>query len=108
MSPKGEKKGNGENKSRRSESLKTTDHDTIRKWVEERGGKPASVKNTKGGDDPGLLRINYPDRGAEDSLEDISWDEFFEKFEEKKLAFLYQEETSKGDVSRFSKFVSRD
>jgi hypothetical protein len=30
------------------------------------------------------------------------------KFEEKKLAFLYQEETSSGEVSRFSKFVSRD
>ena len=108
MSPKGEKKNESGNKSKRSESLKTTDHSTIRKWVEERGGVPSAVKNTKGGDDPGLLRINFPDRGAEDSLEDISWDEFFEKFEEKKLAFLYQEETAKGEVSRFSKFVSRE
>lgn len=96
------------NKLEPGESAKTTDHETIRQWVEERGGKPAAVKSTSGKDDVGLLRIDFPGRGAEDSLDDISWDEFFEKFEEKKLAFLYQEETSKGEVSRFSKFVSRD
>ena len=30
----------------------TTDHDFIRRWVEERGGKPSRVKRTGGGDDP--------------------------------------------------------
>ena len=87
-----------------SESAKTTtDHDTIRKWAEAREGKPASVKGTGQGEEAGLLRINFPGY-AEDNLEDISWDEFFEKFEEKKLAFLYQDEKD----SRFSKLVSRD
>ena len=82
----------------------TTDHDTIRKWVESHGGKPATVKGTeKGNDDVGLLRINFPG-GAEGKLEDISWNEFFEKFEESKLAFLYQDEKD----SRFNKLVSRD
>ncbi|WP_181305229.1 hypothetical protein [Rufibacter sp. XAAS-G3-1] len=86
-----------------SESAKTTtDHDTIRKWAEARDGKPASVKGTGDGDEAGLLRINFPGY-AEDNLEDISWEEFFEKFEEKKLAFLYQDEKD----SRFSKLVSR-
>ena len=41
-------------------------------------------------------------------MQEISWEEFFDKFEEKKLAFLYQEKTSGGDESRFFKFVSRD
>lgn len=88
------------------QSKTTTDHDTIRKWAEERGGKPASVKGTGGKDEAGVLRINFPG-GAEDSLEDISWEEFFEKFDEKKLAFLYQEETSGGKESRFFKLVNR-
>ncbi len=88
------------------ESKTTTDHDTIRKWVEERGGRPAGVRGTGGGDDPGVLRINFPG-GAEESLEEISWEEFFEKFEENELAFLYQDEKASGEPSTFFKFVSR-
>ena len=30
-------------------------------------------------DDPGLLRIEFPDRGDDEDLERIQWDEFFEK-----------------------------
>ena len=87
-----------------SESAKTTtDHDTNRKWAEARDGKPATVKGTGKGEEAGLLRINFPGY-AEDNLEDISWEEFFEKFEEKKLAFLYQDEKD----SRFSKLINRD
>ena len=89
-----------------SESKTTTDHDEIRRWVEGRGGKPASVKGT-GGEEPGVLRIDFPGRGDEDSLKEISWDEFFDKFEKENLAFLYQEETKGGNESRFFKFVER-
>ena len=89
-----------------AESKTTTAHDEIRRWAEARGGKPASVKGTGDGGDAGLLRIDFPG-GEEDALEDISWDEFFEKFEEKNLALLYQEETAGGDESRFFKLVSR-
>lgn len=90
------------------ESKTTTDHETIRRWAEERGGKPATVRGTGGDEEAGILRIDFPGYGGEQSLEEISWEEFFEKFEEKKLAFLYQEETSGGEESRFFKFVSRE
>ena len=89
-----------------AESKTTTDHEEIRRWAEARDGKPAAVAGTGGGDDAGLLRINFPG-GAEESLEDVSWDEWFEKFEEKNLAFLYQDETASGEESRFFKLVSR-
>jgi hypothetical protein len=89
-------------------STTTTDHDTIRRWVEERGGRPAAVKGTGNGDDAGILRIDFPGRGDDDSLEEISWDEFFEKFEDSNLAFLYQDTTKDGEESRFSKLVRRD
>ncbi len=89
------------------ESKTTTDHEEIRRWVEGRGGRPARVKETGRDGDPGLLRIDYPGRGDDESLEEIPWDEWFEKFDENDLAFLYQEETKEGEESRFSKLVSR-
>jgi hypothetical protein len=89
-----------------STSQVTTDHQRIRKWVEERKGKPASVKGTGNGG-AGILRIDFPGYSGEQSLEEISWDEFFEKFEEKNLAFLYQD-TIQGEKSRFFKLVSRE
>jgi hypothetical protein len=88
------------------ESNTTTNHDEIRKWVEERGGRPAVVKGTERGDSA-LLRIDYPGYSGEDTLEAIEWDEFFEIFDDNKLAFLYQDQTEDGGQSRFSKFVNR-
>ncbi len=86
----------------------TTDHEVIRKWVEERGGNPARVKVTGSADDPGLLRIDFPGYSRKESLEPISWNDFFAKFEERQLAFLYQDELRSGKPSRFFKLISRD
>jgi hypothetical protein len=90
-----------------SETKSTTDHQEIRQWVEERGGHPARVKDTESKNSPGLLRIDYPGFSGSDSLEAISWDEFFTGFDENNLAFLYQEKTKDGKTSRFSKLVDR-
>ncbi len=91
-----------------SESNTTTDHKTIKQWAEARGGKPATVKSTEKNGEAGVLRIDFPGYSGAGSLEEISWDEFFAKFDEKNLAFLYQEHTSSGEESRFFKLVSRD
>ncbi|GAC1362438.1 MAG: hypothetical protein NVS2B12_21000 [Ktedonobacteraceae bacterium] len=90
-----------------SESKTTTDHKTIQKWAEARGGKPTSVKGTEKDGEAGLLRIDFPGYSGGDRLEEISWDEFFKKFDEKSLAFLYQEHTSSGEESRFFKLINR-
>lgn len=92
----------------RGKTKATIDHDEIRQWVERHGGSPAVVKRTRRGDDPGILRIDFPGFSGEDSLEHVDWDEFFEKFEEANLAFVYQDETVSGRPSRFNKLVSRD
>ena len=84
----------------------TTDYAEIRRWTEDRGGKPATVRGT--GDEEeeaGILRIAFTDN---EDLEPIDWDEFFDKFEEANLAFLYQEKTADGKPSRFFKFVERE
>ena len=85
----------------------TTDHGDIRRWVEERQGRPTTVRGTGGEVKAGVLRVDFPGHKA-GRLEDISWEEFFQKFDEKRLAFLYQETTSDGKSSRFCKFVRRD
>ncbi|MGP1359101.1 hypothetical protein [Roseicyclus sp.] len=82
----------------------TTDHDAIRHWAEARDGHPARVEGTGG--EGGLLRIDFGE--PEQRLEPIDWDEFFRIFEENRLAFLHQDETSDGGTSRFNRFVARD
>jgi hypothetical protein len=89
-----------------SESHTTTDHKKIKKWAEERGGRPATVKETEEDGHAGILRIEFGPKN--DRLEEIDWDEFFEKFDEAELAFLYQDKTKDGKISRFHKFVARD
>jgi len=90
-----------------SKTSTTTDHDEIRRWVEEHDGRPVTVRGTEGGDEAGVLRIDFPGGAGSDDLEPIAWDEWFEKFEENGLAFLYQEEKASGEDSTFFKLVSR-
>jgi hypothetical protein len=90
-----------------SKSRTTTDHDEIRRWVEGHGGKPAIVRGTEDGDG-GVLRIDFPGGAGEESLEQVSWDEWFRIFDERGLAFLYQEQKADGDDSTFFKLVRRD
>jgi hypothetical protein len=89
-----------------SDAQVTTDHDAIRRWAEERGGRPASVRDTGGGSEAGILRIDFEPATAE-GLELISWEEFFAKFDKEKLGFLHQDKTADGSTSRFHKFVAR-
>jgi hypothetical protein len=84
----------------------TTDHDEIRTWVEEHGGRPAIVRGTRD-DDGGVLRIDFPGGAGEDELEPVDWDEWFRIFDDRGLAFLYQAEKADGEDSTFFKLVSR-
>lgn len=87
-----------------SEAKTTQDHDTIRKWAEARGGKPSAVAETGKNGDPGILRLDFDPK--DQRLDTITWGEFFEKFDEAELAFLYQDKTEDGKPSRFHKFIS--
>src|SRR5687768_8805417 len=91
-----------------STSKTTTNHEEIKQWVEERGGNPARVKGTDDEGEGGVLRIDFPGYSGEGKLEKITWEEFFQAFDENNLAFLYQEETKDGSESRFSKLIDRD
>ncbi len=92
-----------------STSNQTHDHQEIKKWTEERGGVPAKVRGTGGKNDEGVLRIHFPEHGEnKQDMEEIKWEEFFDKFEESHLNFLYQDKKKNGELSTFHKFVRRE
>lgn len=83
-----------------SSAKETRNHTTIRKWAESHKGTPAVVDSNKKGE--GILRIKFSDDS--ENLKEISWDEFFNLFDEHELTFLYQDEKN----SRFNKFVYQE
>jgi hypothetical protein len=74
---------------------------------EARDGRPAAVRSTQLKAGAGITRIEFSGapNAKDQNLEEISWEEFFEKFHEANLALLYQEETAGGERSNFSKLV---
>jgi hypothetical protein len=55
-----------------------------------------------------MIRLDFPGFSGESSLEEITWDEFFQKFDEQGLALLYQDSTARGQKSNFNKLVGRE
>jgi Rho termination factor, N-terminal domain len=87
-------------------SLATTSHDVIRQWAEQRNAVPATVEGTEHGDHLGVLRFDFG--GDSERLRRVSWDEWFETFDSRRLNFLYQEERKDGRQSNFFQFESPD
>lgn len=82
---------------------RTTDHEEIKHWVESHGGRPTAVRAMDG--EVGVVRFNFKPEAA--PLQPISWNEFFTQFEQRKLAFVYEEEIPAGDEERYTKLVHR-
>lgn len=78
----------------------TTDPEVIQNWAISRSGYPAIGKRLQDTEIVSELCINFTDTQSSSSIEPISWEEFFRKFQEKKLVFLYQDKNSAGEVSR--------
>lgn len=83
------------------QTLTTQDHDVIRTWAEARGAKPATIAGTQHGKRLGVLRFNFPGFQEGGNLEEVSWDEWFATFDDRKLLFKYQEHLSSGKTSNF-------
>jgi hypothetical protein len=61
----------------------TREHAEIRRWVEERGGRPARVRGST------VLRLAFDELPA--NWEAIEWQEFFETFDRTGLALWYED-----------------
>jgi hypothetical protein len=91
----------------------TRDHALIRRWAEAHHAEPATGERTPSGpttvdvNDGGAgIRFNHPGVGR---FRPITWDEFFDNFDEHGLAFVYERETAGKSASsryRFVKFES--
>lgn len=91
----------------RASSQTLTDHKEIRRWAEARDAMPACVRNTGRGKDVGMLRLDFPGYSGAGSLEEITWDEWFDKFDDSNLALIVQNKTARGRRSNFNKIVGR-
>jgi hypothetical protein len=91
---------------REGRSLVTTHHEVIREWAESRGGRPSTVPGTEHGDHLGVLRIDFQE--PDPNLREVSWDEWFATFDERRLNFIYQEERTDGRTSTFFRLESPD
>ena len=89
------------------ETLTTNDHDTIRRWAEERDAKPATVPGTEHGDHLGVLRFDFPGYGG-DKLRHVSWEDWFDTFDKRNLTLVYQETKKDGSQSNFSRLTGSD
>ena len=88
-----------------------TDHKQVKQWADARRAQPACVKGTgqrRGRRDVGMIRLDFPGFSGKESLQAISWDDWFRQFDENNLALLVQERTSGGTKSNFSKLIRRD
>lgn len=91
-----------------AKSHTSVDHEEIRNWAEERGAHPACVRGTGKKGDVGMIRLDFPGYTGDDKLQPISWDEWFDRFDENGLALVFQEKTAGGERSNFNKLVSRE
>lgn len=89
---------------RHGQTLATRSHDVIRAWAEARGARPATVKGSKFGDGPGVLRFDFD--GNDDRLVPLEWGELFDIVERRRLVFVYQESLKDGMQSNFFVFDS--
>jgi Rho termination factor, N-terminal domain len=94
-----------EDPERPGRSLATTSHEVIRQWAEARNAVPATVEGTEHGDHLGVLRFDF---GGDDEgrLRHVSWEEWFDTFDERSLNFIYQEERKDGQQSNFFRLES--
>jgi hypothetical protein len=88
-----------EHEEREGRSLVTRDHDAIMQWADARNATPATVEGTEHDDHLGVLRFDFG--GDDGRLTHVSWEAWFETFDERDLNFIYQEHRSDGKKSNF-------
>jgi hypothetical protein len=85
-----------------------TDHETIRRWAEARGARPARVRRA-GDASAGLatsdICLDIPGTMPDGTVEPISWHEWFRRFDELGLALLI--ENANRQPSTFNLLITR-
>jgi hypothetical protein len=92
--------------------VSTRDRELIRRWAAARQAEPATGESTASGpatvnvNDGGAgIRFNFPGFSP---FRPISWDEWFENFDQYGLTFVYDSQTSGGTPSNRYQIVRKD
>ena len=85
------------------QTLATRNPAVIRRWAEERGGRPATIPGADV-ENPRVLRIDFPE--YDERLQAVSWDAWFKVFQDRELVFLFQETMKAGNPSNFFRLDS--
>ncbi len=88
---------------------RTIDHAEIQQWVEKNKGFPQVIDDPEAGHDTPGIRINFPniaDPFLPDYVREVSWDEWFEVFDQQQLMFVYEENEGEENISY--RFERRD
>jgi hypothetical protein len=92
----------------------TTDHEEIRAWAEKYAGSPQLLDHPNATADTPGIRLDFP--GEDDDVflseetppQDVTWEVFFEHFDQMKLAFMYNDTKDTSiDPSSDYRFVKR-
>lgn len=87
--------------------FRTIEHRVVREWAEKRGLVPTTIRGTWGSDLPTPLQLTEPEADADPARIELTWDQFFEIFEDRQLAFTYQDDDVSGVPSQYYKFERR-
>lgn len=92
----------------------TISHDEIRKWVETHHGRPSIIGDFNLNPESLGVRIDFPGKKDEELLPesvpvtDVTWNSFFQVFDDKNLAFIYSSHFDPADPLSSFKFINRD
>lgn len=88
-------------------TARTIDHRRIRHWAEDRKGRPVAVKFA-GTDPAATLRFEFGDHHPDPDVDELTWADFFERFDDLRLAFVHAREGPTGGQGEYHKFVARE
>ncbi|GLY23556.1 hypothetical protein [Micromonospora sp. NBRC 101691] len=89
-------------------SLVTANHDVIQRWARARGAKPATITGTERDGRVGVLTFDLPGYRESRRLRQITWNDWFRTFDERRLNLIYQEQLRDGRPSNFFRTESPD
>src|SRR5215831_1143032 len=92
----------------KAKSRTLTDHAEIRRWAAGRSARPSTVRRIHRDDNSGMIRLDFPGYSGAETLEEISWEEWFEDFEDRNLALIVQDEVADGERSNFNRLIPRE
>jgi hypothetical protein len=91
----------------------TWSHEEIKNWIERHNGKPAIFDDPTSESDKIGIRIDFEGKEDEKYMESgvkteiVEWEKFFEIFDKRKLAFIYNDQKEPRDVTMAYLLVPR-